>query len=40
MFYKRLLPDEEPIMNEFIKYKCHCIISVIEKDGNGLVKRV
>lgn len=39
MFYKQIFPDEIPIMDAFITYKCHCLISTIYKDCNGIIVR-
>lgn len=38
MFFKNLLPDEVLIMEEFIKYKVHCIAKILPESENGLIK--
>lgn len=40
MFFNGLLPHEIPIMENFIKYKVHYIVSVIYKEFNGFIPRI
>ena len=40
MFFNKLLPYEIPVMETFIKYKVHQIVSIIFKEYNGYIPRV
>ncbi len=40
MFFQNLLPNDIPVMETFIKYKVHQIVSIIYKDYNGYIPRV
>lgn len=40
MFFDKLLPYEIPVMETFIKYKVHQIVSIIFKEYNGYIPRV
>ena len=40
MFFQNLLPNDIPVMETFIKYKVHQIVSIIYKDYNGYIPRI
>lgn len=40
MFFNKLLPNEIPVMETFIKYKVRQIVSIIYKEYNGYIPKV